>query len=371
VDQWAGAVEGVAMTPQFWNGRRVLLTGHTGFKGSWLALWLHELGARVTGLAMPALPESLFLTAKVETALDHRIGDIRDLSVLRSAVRASEPEIIFHLAAQSLVRASYRGPVETFAINVQGTAHVLQASAECDAVKAIVMVTSDKCYENRERIGGYRESEPMGGDDPYSASKGCAELLIHSWRQSFFAGGKVASARAGNVIGGGDWAEDRLVPDLVRAFLAGAPGAIRNPASVRPWQHVLEPLLGYLMLAERLYAHRSFAEGWNFGPDPSSVTSVRAIADRLAELWGDNACWEQTREANPPKEAALLQLDSTKAQNRLQWRPVWSLDRALDLTVAWYKSYAANADMATFTREQIKAYRRCLKASSALAGTGV
>jgi CDP-glucose 4,6-dehydratase len=356
------------MTPTFWNDRRVLLTGHTGFKGSWLALWLHGLGARVTGLALPALPDSLFVAANVEAALDHRIGDIRDLSVVGAAVRTLEPEIIFHLAAQSLVRASYRDPLGTFATNVQGTANVLQAAAGSDSVRAIVVVTSDKCYENREQPAGYVESDRMGGDDPYSASKGCAELVAHSWRQSFFGGGKVASARAGNVIGGGDWAEDRLVPDLMRAFLAGKPAAIRNPASVRPWQHVLDPLFGYLMLAERLYAEKSFAQGWNFGPDRQSVVSVGAIADRLVEMWGGGARWERISETDPPKESTILQLDSAKARRRLQWHAAWSLERALDSTVAWYKSYAAQEAIAKTTRQQIDTYQRSLQLPMALTG---
>ena len=348
------------MTPRFWRGRRVLLTGHTGFKGSWLALWLHRLGAQVTGLALPEQPESIFRAARVDTILDHRIGDIRDLSVVRSVTGEIEPEIIFHLAAQSLVRVSYRDPLGTFLTNVQGTAHVLQAATECEGVNAVVVVTSDKCYENREQPSGYHEHDPMGGDDPYSASKGCAELLTHSWRKSFFAGGKVASARAGNVIGGGDWAEDRLVPDLIRAFRSGAAAKIRNPASVRPWQYVLEPLLGYLLLAERLCDSRAFAEGWNFGPDQTSVVSVAAIADRVAALWAKGACWEQASEANAPKESIMLQLDSTKARTRLQWQPAWPLDRALEATVAWYKSQAAAADMAAVTLQQIDSYQRSL-----------
>ncbi len=348
------------MTPQFWRGRRVLLTGHTGFKGSWLALWLHRLGAQVMGLALPEEPGSLFQVARVGSALDNRIGDIRDLSVVRSAIGDSKPEVVFHLAAQSLVRMSYRDPLGTFFTNVQGTAHVLQAASRCDTVNAVVVVTSDKCYENREQPDGYREDDPMGGDDPYSASKGCAELLTHSWRKSFFAGGKVASARAGNVIGGGDWAENRLVPDLIRAFRSGTAAKIRNPKSVRPWQYVLEPLLGYLMLAERLCDSRGFAEGWNFGPDQTSVVSVAAIADRVAALWGKGARWEQASEANAPKESTMLQLDSAKARTRLQWRPAWPLDRAMEATVAWYKSHAADADMAAVTLAQIDNYQRSL-----------
>jgi CDP-glucose 4,6-dehydratase len=353
-----GTVEGLVMTPQFWRGRRVLLTGHTGFKGSWLTLWLHQLGARVTGLSLAPDAESLFRAAGVQRLLDHRLGDIRDGDVVRRLFDEVKPEVVLHLAAQSLVRASYRDPLGTFATNVQGTAQVLNAAASCDSVSAVVVVTSDKCYLNREQHEGYRETDPMGGDDPYSASKGCAELVTHAWRTSFFGGAKVASARAGNVLGGGDWAEDRLVPDLMRAFRAGEVGKIRNPASVRPWQHVLEPLSGYLMLAERLSGDRACAEGWNFGPDQKSVVAVAAVADKVAALWGQGARWSHTIETSPLKESVLLQLDSAKAQTRLDWHPALSLDRALEATVAWYEQHAARADMAKVSLDQIDAYQR-------------
>jgi CDP-glucose 4,6-dehydratase len=351
-------VEGLVMTPQFWCGRRVLVTGHTGFKGSWLTLWLHQLGARVTGLSLVPDDESLFHTAGVERLLDHRLGDIRDSDVVRGLFDEVKPEVVLHLAAQSLVRASYRDPLGTFATNVQGTAHVLNAAASCNSVSAVVVVTSDKCYQNREQREGYRESDPMGGDDPYSASKGCAELVTHSWRTSFFGGAKVASARAGNVIGGGDWAEDRLLPDLMRAFRAGQAGRIRNPVSVRPWQHVLEPLCGYLTLAERLCADSACAEGWNFGPDQRSIVDVGTVADKVAALWGQSARWSRVIEANPPKESILLQLDSTKAQSRLDWHPALSLDGALETTVAWYKQHAAGVDLAKVSLDQIHTYQR-------------
>lgn len=352
-----GPVEGLVMDPAFWRGRRVLLTGHTGFKGSWLALWLHRLGADITGLALAAEPDSLFFSASVERTLDHRIGDIRDIAVVRRTVAEVSPEVVFHLAAQSLVRLSYRDPLGTFATNVQGTAHVLQAASECASVRSVVVVTSDKCYANKEQREGYREGDPLGGDDPYSASKGCAELVTHSWRESFFDGGKVASARAGNVIGGGDWSSDRLLPDLVRAFRVGVPASIRNPGSVRPWQHVLEPLFGYLMLAERLWSDSSFAQEWNFGPDDQSAVSVSEVADRVVKLWGGAAGWVRTTEESPPKETLMLQLNSDKARTRLGWRPHLSLETALAQTIEWYMREATQSDMATVSLAQIAEYQ--------------
>lgn len=346
------------MTLEFWRGRRVLLTGHTGFKGSWLAMWLHKLGARVTGLSLAPDEPSLFQAAGVAKLIDHRIGDIRDIELVRSLVAETKPEIVLHLAAQSLVRASYIDPLGTFSTNVQGTAHVLDAAARCDSVIAVVVVTSDKCYQNREQREGYRESDPMGGDDPYSASKGCTELVAHSWRTSFFGGARVASARAGNVIGGGDWASDRLVPDLIRAFSRGEAARIRNPASVRPWQFVLEPLYGYLLLAEQLAGGGRVAEGWNFGPDQNSIVDVGRVADKVAALWGHGARWERTVESNPPKESVLLQLDSSKARSKLGWRPALSLDDALENTVGWYKQHDAKADMAAASLLQIENYQQ-------------
>ena len=352
-----GALEGVVMNPDFWRGRRILLTGHTGFKGSWLALWLNHLGARVTGLALPAEPDSLFVSSAVKSLLDHRVGDIRDMSVVREIVREASPEIVFHLAAQSLVRMSYRDPLATFATNVQGTAHILHAALECASVRSIVVVTSDKCYANKEQREGYREGDPIGGDDPYSASKGCAELVTHAWRTSFFNGGKVASARAGNVIGGGDWSLDRLVPDLIRGFRAGIPVQIRNPNSVRPWQYVLEPLSGYLMLAERLWDDPSFAQEWNFGPDEQSAVKVGHIADLAAEFWGGSARWIQTAEESPPKETLMLQLNSDKARARLGWTPYLSLQAALEKTIDWYRRSADHDDMAVASAAQIAEYQ--------------
>ena len=361
------AVEGLAMTPGFWRGRRVLVTGHTGFKGSWLAVWLHRLGAHVTGLALPAVGESLFVSSSVERTLDHRLGDIRDFAVVCSAFESAKPEIVFHLAAQSLVRASYSDPLGTFATNVQGTAHVLQAAAASANLKAVVVVTSDKCYANRETADGYKEEDPLGGNDPYSASKGCAELVVHTWRTSFFGGKKLASARAGNVIGGGDWADDRLVPDLVRSFRSGRPAPIRNPASVRPWQHVLEPLAGYLMLAERLSDDAAFATGWNFGPDENSAATVSTVADLASETWGDGARWEKTVEASPPKESVMLQLNSSKARSMLGWQPQFSLDVALSKTIGWYKENTNRLDMTALTLAQIDEYQLNLAASNAVA----
>jgi CDP-glucose 4,6-dehydratase len=354
----SGTVEDLVMNPEFWRGRRVLLTGHTGFKGSWLALWLHSLGAKVTGLSLPAMAESLFLSAGVEGKLSHRIGDIRDIAVLRGLFAEAKPEVVFHLAAQSLVRPSYIDPLETFSTNVQGTANVLQSAVECDTVRVIVVVTSDKCYANAERQEGYREGDPLGGDDPYSASKGCAELVTNSWRKSFFNGGKVASARAGNVIGGGDWAADRLIPDLVRALRSGKAAGIRNPASVRPWQHVLEPLFGYLLLAERLWDDVSFAQEWNFGPDEHSVVSVAKIADLAVKLWGGEAAWQQTNEVKPPKETVMLQLNSAKARSKLRWRPSLSIEAALKQTIDWYRAYESHFDVAALSVSQIDEYQR-------------
>jgi CDP-glucose 4,6-dehydratase len=354
-----GTVESVVMNPEFWRGRRVLLTGHTGFKGGWLALWLHHLGARVTGLALPAVPESLFFSAAVERALDHRVGDIRDMKTVSAIVADVRPEVIFHLAAQSLVRASYSDPLGTFATNVQGTAHILHAASECGSVKAVVVVTSDKCYANKEQRDGYREVDPVGGDDPYSASKACAELVTQAWRTSFFGGRRVASARAGNVIGGGDWASDRLIPDLIRAFRAGKPALIRNPDSVRPWQYVLEPLLGYLMLAERLWDHPSFAQGWNFGPLEGSAASVGTIANLAIRLWGEGARWEQTIEVDPPKEALMLRLNSSNARTQLGWRPSLSLEASIEKTIGWYRQDMSQHDMAAVSIALIDEYQ-CL-----------
>lgn len=360
--QWEGAVEDMAMTrpnPAFWQSRRVLVTGHTGFKGGWLSLWLRNWGAEVTGYALPPpTTPSLFEIARVGDGMDSRIGDIRDLDAVQRIVADAEPEVLFHLAAQPIVRASYEDPVETFATNVMGTVHVLEAARRCPSLKAVVVVTSDKCYENREWLWGYREDEPMGGHDPYSASKGCAELVASAWRRSFPGdGGVIATARAGNVIGGGDWAACRLVPDMMRAFLAETPAVIRNPHAIRPWQHVVEPLAGYLMLAERLvHDGGAYAGGWNFGPDAASERPVSFIADSLTACWGDGAAWRVDGAEGQAHEAGILKLDSAKARRHLGWQPRWSLDRSLSAVAQWFQEQRRGADMRAVTLAQIAEY---------------
>lgn len=359
----SGAVESVGLIPMFWAGRRVLVTGHTGFKGGWLCLWLQRLGAEVTGYALePPTRPNLFESARVHEGMRSILGDVRDFDGLWSAVRECRPEIIFHLAAQPLVMPAYRQPLETYAINVLGTVHLLEAVRRTAGVRAAVNVTSDKCYENREWSKGYQEDEPMGGFDPYSSSKGCAELVTAAYRRSFFgrtpdrAGVALASARAGNVIGGGDWAEDRLIPDAIRSFRAGRPVRLRCPDAVRPWQHVLEPLGGYLSLAEQLWENgATFAEGWNFGPAEQDARPVRWLVDRLAELWGDEAGWEPDGEPRP-HEAHYLKLNCAKARARLGWMPRWDLDRALTETVAWYRAHQAGAEMQAVTLAQIERF---------------
>lgn len=327
-----------------WSGKRVFLTGHTGFKGGWLALWLHSLGARVRGFALaPDTEPSLFHALGLVEVIDHQLGDIRDLAALESSMRSWEPDVVLHLAAQPLVRRSYQIPVDTFATNVMGTVHVLDAARRCPSVQAVVVVTTDKCYENREWVWGYRESDPMGGHDPYSSSKGCAELVTAAYSRSYFAasGVGVASARAGNVIGGGDWSEDRLVPDAIRAFVAGAPVGIRNPASTRPWQHVLEPLSGYLRLAEGLLRKDARVAGaWNFGPDDRDVVPVSVLMEQLVKEWGAGARWEnRSPPGAQPHEAAVLKLDASKARIELGWAPKWGLAEALAKTAAWYQAF--------------------------------
>jgi CDP-glucose 4,6-dehydratase len=351
------------VTPDGWRGRRVFVTGHTGFKGAWLCLLLRHLGAVVTGYALaPATEPSLFELAGVRDHIRDLRGDVRDRDALTRALRESRPEVVLHLAAQSLVRASYAEPVETLATNVMGTAHLLEASRQTEGVRAVVVVTSDKCYENRERIWGYRESDPMGGFDPYSASKGCAELVTAAWRRSFFASAgdtapaAVASARAGNVIGGGDWAADRLVPDCVRAFQAGHCVRIRRPEAVRPWQHVLEPLGGYLHLAELLLdGGARFAEGWNFGPREDDARPVRWVVQRAVELWGGDARWEMCGEEHP-HEAGWLHLDCSKARVHLGWRPRTDVTQAMDWTIGWYRDVAGGMDAGAACRTQIETF---------------
>ena len=348
------------MNPGFWAGRRVLVTGITGFKGAWLALWLKDLGARVCGysLAPPTSP-SLFDVARLRSDVDWIEADVRDRTRLVHEVGAWRPEVLFHLAAQSLVRVSYEQPAETFDTNVMGTVNVLEAVRACPDVRAAVIVTSDKCYENREWDWPYRENDRLGGHDPYSSSKACAELVAACYARSLLKETPVgvATARAGNVIGGGDWARDRLVPDIVSALATGRTPRVRNPASIRPWQHVIEPLSGYLLLAERLFEQpRAFAGSWNFGPPADAVQSVSAVADAVCKGWGDGASW--TRDELPqPHEARILTLDSSKARRSLAWRPRLDYLDAVRWTVDWYKANGAGMDMARETRRQLERYQ--------------
>lgn len=355
----------------FWKGRRVFLTGHTGFKGSWLALWLSRMGADVTGFSLPAEEPSLFRMAGIADLVTHIEGDIRDMAAVERAMAQAAPEVVFHLAAQPLVRESYHTPVETFATNVQGTVHVLDACRRAAGIKAIVCVTSDKCYENSEWVWPYRESDPMGGHDPYSASKGAAELVISAYRRSFFGdrgGPLLASVRAGNVIGGGDWAKDRLIPDIVRAMIAGEAPLIRAPGAVRPWQHVLEALGGYLLIAARLIEGREWAaSAWNFGPADSDVRRVDWIADRLTAQWGAPG-WDRGDQSGP-HEANILKLDCARARSVLGWRPALSLGDALSLIVDWHKPVAEGADPRKISYSQLDEYRN--RFHSALAGAGI
>lgn len=333
---------GASPSPSVWAGRPVFLTGHTGFKGSWLTLWLQRMGARVTGYSLP--PEHGSLGEALGHG-GHGIGDIRDARTLQDALVAAQPEVVFHLAAQALVRQSYADPVATLQTNVLGTAHVLQAVRAAPCVRAVVVVTTDKVYENREWPWPYRETDALGGHDPYSASKAGAELVTASWRRSFLraAGVAVASARAGNVVGGGDWAADRLVPDCVRAFAAGQAVTIRNPAATRPWQHVLDPLCGYLVLAERLLLEDGADTAWNFGPGMDDVRPVTDVVRLLADAWGSGAAWA-VDEGRQPHEARLLAVDAAQARDRLGWRPRLPLPLALQRTAAWYKQSLAGQD---------------------------
>jgi CDP-glucose 4,6-dehydratase len=343
----------------FWSGKRVFLTGHTGFKGSWLSLWLQSLGAQVRGLALdPPTKPNLFERARVADNMESIVGDIRDFEKVRSTMAEFQPDVLIHMAAQPLVRLSYAEPMATYATNVMGTVHVLEAARKVSSLRCIVNVTTDKCYENKEWIWGYREDEPMGGYDPYSNSKGCSELVTSAYRRSFFQHGSVAlaSARAGNVIGGGDWADDRLIPDALRAFEVGKPVLIRNPHAIRPWQHVLEPLSGYLTLAERLWTDgQSVAEGWNFGPAEGDAKPVEWIIERLVEAWGPSASWQLDGDSHP-HEAGYLKLDISKAKQRLGWQPRWTLETALNKVVAWHRDCLRQRDLRALCLDQIDQY---------------
>lgn len=358
-------MEGVVLNPAFWNKRRVLLTGHTGFKGGWTSLWLQALGANLVGyaLAPPSTP-NMFEVAGVGDGMTSVIGDIRDLDKLRGVFAEHKPEIVLHMAAQPLVRYSYIEPVETYSVNVMGTVHLLEAVRSSAGVRAIVNITTDKCYENREWAWGYRENEAMGGYDPYSSSKGCAELVSSAYRSSFFGAEThaqhrvaLATGRAGNVVGGGDWAQDRLVPDILAAFEQGEAVNIRNPNAIRPWQHVLEPVRGYLTLAERLFeCGPSYAEAWNFGPSEEDAKPVAWIVEQMAEMWGRDARWKVDT-GEHPHEANYLKLDISKARTRLEWHPKLRLKDALALIIDWSKSRRGGADMRELTLAQIRDYQ--------------
>ena len=345
---------------EFWQGKRVFLTGHTGFKGSWLSLWLTSLGTEVKGYALnPSTSPSLFNEAKVGKVVDSQIGDIRDQDALYESMLKFNPDILIHMAAQPLVRYSYDAPIETYEVNVIGTAKVLEVARSCPNLKAIVNITTDKCYENDERSQGYKEDDPMGGRDPYSSSKGCAELVTSAYRRSFLQeqGIGLASVRAGNVIGGGDWADDRLIPDILRSFERRKPVVVRNPKATRPWQHVLEPLSGYLILAEKLYRdQRRYAEDWNFGPNEQDVKPVDWILDKMIAKW-PNSSWELNQNSNP-HEAGFLKLDISKAESKLSWKPVWELSQTLEKIIVWHQAWLNKEDIQAVCLAEIEEYTR-------------
>jgi CDP-glucose 4,6-dehydratase len=347
--------------PSFWKGKRVFLTGHTGFKGGWLSIWLSAMGSVVKGYALaPNTNPSLFEAAHIGDILESELGDIRDLATLSRSMGEFNPDVLIHMAAQPLVRLSYDEPVETYMTNVMGTVNVLESARRCPNLKAIVSVTTDKCYENKEWVWGYREDEPMGGFDPYSSSKACAELVSSAYRRSFFSAPgspALATARAGNVVGGGDWALDRLIPDAIRAFEKREPVIIRNPLATRPWQHVLEPLSGYLILAESLYLKgNEFAEAWNFGPEEKDCKSVEWILDNLVNLWGESS-WQLDK--NPqPHEARFLKLDCSKAKTMLKWEPKWGILEVLGKIMNWNTHFYASGDMKAYCLNEIESYNK-------------
>ena len=354
-----GSVEGLAMTPDFWHGRRVLVTGVTGFKGSWLAMLLARMGAKVSGLALPPPTEpSLFASARLGNVVDWVDGNLLDLGRVTDVIRGKEPEVVFHLGAQPLVRLSYEQPVLTFATNVMGTVHVLEAVRSSPAIRAVVVVTSDKCYEDRPSASAYREEDPLGGHDPYATSKACAELVTTAYRRSFFSAGgpSIATVRAGNVIGGGDWARDRIVPDVVSALAAHRAALIRNPNAVRPWQHVLDPLVGYTELAEALCQPRGMTRtAWNFGPDLESMKPVSSLAGTICKVWGGDAAWER-QSGDHAHETATLRIDSARAKTELGWAPRLTYDTAVEWTAGWYRDVFAGKDARARVERQLAAY---------------
>lgn len=357
--KWQCTVENMAMNPDFWRKKRVFITGHTGFKGGWLALWLQSMGAEVTGYALPPQTSpNFFELANVAQGMTSIIADMCDSDTLAHALQQQNPDIVLHLAAQSLVRHSYEKPVETFTTNIMGTIHLLEAIRTQKTVHAVLVVTSDKCYENREWLWGYRENDPMGGRDPYSSSKGCVELVSASYRHSFLQkeGVFLATARAGNVIGGGDWSTDRLVPDILRAIHTNTSFKVRNPLATRPWQHVLEPLGGYLLLAEKLWEKKEiYASAWNFGPTNDNVRSVNWIIERLAFYCDSSLSTQQVLDAQP-HEAQLLSLDSTKAYNHLAWKSRWSLEQTLSKIADWHHAWVEGDNMRDISLQQILHY---------------
>lgn len=345
---------------KFWNGKRVFITGHTGFKGSWLSLWLADLGAVVKGYALnPPTDPSLFKESRVYEKIEHQIGDIRQFEILKKSIVEFDPDILFHMAAQPLVQLSYTHPIETYEINVMGTVKVLEASLFSPNLRAIINVTTDKCYENNEWVWGYRENEPMGGYDPYSSSKGCAELITTAYRRSYMNDRNVglASARAGNVIGGGDWAHNRLLPDILRAFQSNNPALIRNPSAIRPWQYVLEPLSGYLILAQSLYSNpKDFSEAWNFGPQEDDTKTVSWILEEMVKDW-EGASWSLDIDQYP-HEASFLKLDTSKARSRLNWHPTWNLKQALSRIVLWHRAWLNKENMQKYCLNEINEFNK-------------
>ncbi len=367
MEVWKGALENL-VAPSVWRGRKVFLTGHTGFKGGWLALWLRQLGAFVRGYSLdPPTTPNLFSELRLAELVEDIRGDVADGPKLAHTLKEFSPELVFHLAAQPLVRRSYQDPVGTYITNVVGTAHLFEAIRVTSSVKAVVVITTDKCYENREWVWGYREQDPLGGYDPYSSSKACAEILTASYRRSFFSSDNgdgravaIATARAGNVVGGGDWSDDRLIPDLIRGFLESKPVRIRNPGAIRPWQHVLDPLAGYLALGQRLLKNEPmYASAWNFGPSDEETWTVGQVASVMAAKWGGGASWE-TDGLPSPHEATYLKLDASRARAELGWAPKLKLENTLNWVVEWFRAWQNNCNMREFTSRQISSYEKLL-----------